>query len=131
MKRLYEIALPMRANDGSSYRAAHERFADWALSYAGGVTIFPKADGVWQDEKLPGVVYHDKMVAYRVHCDLGIKNALVTMAMTLFHDQVAIFVSDVGTAEIVYRSDHDKPCNDPNWGPGNRAQVRREANKPW
>ncbi len=135
MKRLYEFALPLRTNAGASYQAAHSKWTDFALGYCEGVTIFPAATGLWRDKS--GKMYSDKMVSYRVLCAQGVMEQLRSLAFDLFHDQVALFVSDLGTAEITYRPKLDTVIMETtaeahmNWKPGNRAQVRAETNTPW
>lgn len=103
-----EIALPARTNDAlKSYHLEHASFKDWLLTTVGGYTELSPADGAWRDN---GRDYRDRMYCYRIALPLGadgthqkadkLRKAIVDKAFALFHDQIAIFVQDVGPATI-------------------------------
>jgi len=99
---LWEIALPARTNEGADYSAAHRTFNTITLQIVGGATQRPTGIGVWKDA---GKVYMDEMVPYRVACSEEQFAALVDHAFRLFPDQVAIFTSRIGEAEIITRQE--------------------------
>lgn len=94
---LYEIALPARDNAGKDVSGAHRAWQARALWLAHGYTEKLPARGVWQDG---GTTYVDEMIAYQVACDAAVKDKLLAAAFELFPDQLAIFVSQIGTATI-------------------------------
>lgn len=107
--KLFEIAVPTKANDGASYDVALSMWEDVVLKTAGGFTRMPDVDGYWRDPS-NGKLYKDRMRGYRVA--LGgyhERDTLVREAFKIFPDQVAIFVSEIGSATIVNREDVRPP----------------------
>ena len=100
-KRLWEFQLPEATNAGDPYVLSLHEWEDTALGHAGGYTRLPAGDGFWRDGQ---VTYQDRMVLYRVLCDRDTMQTLLDAAFRLFPDQTAIFVADIGTATIHYRS---------------------------
>jgi len=98
---LYEIALPARDNSGKDTEQAQAAWCARALELAGGYTEKPPALGVWLDK---GKTYRDEMVGFQVACEPTVKDKLLAAAFELFPDQLAIFVSQVGTATIHERA---------------------------
>lgn len=100
--KLYEIALPALDNAGKSYANAHMEYRRFLLMAFGGYTKAPTADGAWRDPAT-GRIYRDKMTSYRILWPCTDMPNLIDKAFELFPDQVALFVSEIGTAEIVPR----------------------------
>jgi len=100
--KLYEIAVPTRDNKGKSYEKSIALFEEQLLAYADGFTRMPNAEGYWRDPK-SGKVYFDVMRGYRVATSGKIFARIVDRAFDLFHDQLAIFTADIGSARIVSR----------------------------
>lgn len=103
---VYEFALPKFANSGESYQWALQAWSRDAMRLAGGVTVFPEAQGAWRDPA-DGKVYLDKMIPHRVLCTAETAQALLEIAFRLFADQKAIFVTKVGEGFIVNRSEDE------------------------
>lgn len=101
-QNLYEIALPVNANNGHPYEHALEQWEKEALAAAGGFTRMPDAAGFWRDTDT-GKVYADAMRGYRLACDDVVIRRLIQRAWSLFPDQLAFFVARIGSATIVYR----------------------------
>lgn len=102
---LYQIALPDRRNNGFGdieYAERREVWGQRALRRAGGFTELGIRRGAWKDPRT-GVVYIEPMHGYQVACDYYTMTELVQDALELFPDQLAIYVSNVGTAEIFER----------------------------
>lgn len=98
--RLFEIALPTFKNDGGSYAIAHAKYRAWLLQQFSGYTMLPAANGAWRDPA-SGRVYRDRMIVYRVLWPCTDEPDLLSRAFELFPDQIALYVSKIGTAEIV------------------------------
>ncbi len=105
---LYEIFVPHATNDGARlYVAERREFERRILDIAGGYTEMGPRRGVWRDPN-GGRIYSEPMYAYRVMCDNATMGALLGDAFELFPDQVAIFISQLGHAEVVAR--HRQPA---------------------
>lgn len=100
---LFEIALPVKANDGADYAEALAAWEERALAVAGGFTRLPDADGAWRDPS-DGKVYRDRMRGYRVMCNRREFTSLTYDAFRLFPDQVAIFTATIGSATVYDRA---------------------------
>jgi hypothetical protein len=98
--KLFEIALPTKDNVGKSYGRALKRWEKLALSYAGGYTKLPVAQGAWRDPQT-GLIYRDLMRGYRVACSPSQFGCLIHAAWECFPDQVAFFTAELGEASIV------------------------------
>jgi hypothetical protein len=99
---LYEFALPHMSNDRKvDYSYARKRWEAAALDVVGGFTGTGVSDGVWRGDDGKG--YAESMHGYRVACSPEIKDQLLAKAFELFPDQLAIFASHIGWAEIVER----------------------------
>lgn len=100
---IWEIALPVNANNGHPYTSAHEKFRIGALEIAGGYTMRPYGNGMWRDAA--GTVYADVMAPYRIACELPEFARIVEYAFRLFPDQLAIYTEHAGRAVIIPRGD--------------------------
>lgn len=100
--KLYEIAVPTKDNNGKSYEKELALFEEQMLAYADGFTRMPNAEGYWRDPK-SGKVYFDIMRGYRIATKPKIFARIVDRAFDLFHDQLAIFTADIGSAKILPR----------------------------
>ncbi len=106
---VYQIAVPETANDGlASYHDAQDTFETMILVRAGGYTDLGVRVGAWKDPS-DGKVYKERMRWYQVACEPGDWNVVIEYAFDLFPDQVAFFVAQVGTAEIIERPREVKP----------------------
>lgn len=106
---LYEFALPRWTNADAqgtrlSYDLERRTWEGIACRLVGGFTRSVPAFGTWWADD--GTVYADEMIGYRVACDPERMSALLDAAFDLFSDQVAFFVSQIGTATIYDRSSH-------------------------
>lgn len=97
---LWEIALPLADNDGRPTDQSLARWEAQALQIAGGYTQRPNGMGTWVHNMC---VYTDIMRPYRVACSEQHFAALVDAAFRLFPDQLAIYTSRIGDAEIISR----------------------------
>ncbi len=96
--RVFEIILPRRDNSGVALHQAHMHYQEALLDCFGGFTQYD-VQGIWHDDG--GKRYTDYSVAYRVALDD--EPELVAMAEPLFPDQLAFYVAEIGTAEIIKR----------------------------
>ena len=100
--KLFEIALPLYANNGFPYEARLAQWEERALEVAGGFSRRPDGEGAWRDPS-NGHVYRDAMRPYRIACSDEAFATLTAHAFRLFSDQVAIFTAELGTADIIDR----------------------------
>lgn len=100
--QLYEIVLPVEDNSGNSYEGSHIAFREWLLNEIGGYTQQPNSAGGWKDES--GRSYYDILTPYRVACESKQWDSVISKASQLFHDQLALMWSNIGTATIWERT---------------------------
>lgn len=100
---VWEIALPVLANNGHAYTAAHDKFRVAALEIAGGYTVRPDGQGAWRNKS--GKTYYDEMRPYRVACELEDFARIVEYAFRVFSDQDAFYTEHSGAVVIVGRDD--------------------------
>lgn len=104
MTKLYQFALPDETNAGVSYAKQRDQWEHTALALAGGFTTLGLHAGAWQDNKT-GRIYREGVHVYQVACELATKTNLVQRLNSLFDDQETFFVAEIGTAEIIARTD--------------------------
>lgn len=92
--KLYQFALPVT----SSNMAAHRQFEQWALTLWGGTTKLP-GTGLWRDLHRD---YVESVIVYQIACE---DTPSLEMVFGLFPDETAIFLAEIGSAEIHYRKD--------------------------
>ena len=97
--RLYEFVLPLLDNNKGNLRPEHALFRTSMLEVAGGYTQAFNAQGAWRDPK-SGRDFYDEVVPYRVATDENGYRLLLNKAFTIFHDQAAIFVAEIGAATV-------------------------------
>lgn len=88
--RYFEILLPGTAENTS--------FEDDCLAIAGGFTK-TTANGVWRDPS--GVAIWDHLISYRVACTGEQWKKIKAKAIAIFDEEQAIFVAELGQAEIL------------------------------
>lgn len=106
---LYQIALPLKTNDGAGDYAA--QLAVWealALDEAGDFTDLGDRRGFWRDPD-SGRVYSETMRGYQIAASSKTLQRLLRDAMMLFPDQVAFYVAHIGRAEIIVNRNHVTP----------------------
>lgn len=97
--KLFEIILPVLDNSGEDLSAAHDAFVSYLLDKFGGFTSLD-TKGAWKDDK--GRVFRDASVTYRVASTTSLWGlGAVAKARELFPDQLAFYVAEVGTGEII------------------------------
>jgi hypothetical protein len=100
---VYQIALPDTMNGSPvNYDAQRNQWMMAVLDHAGGLTVLGPRMGVWRDDA-DGTVYRELMHWYEIACDKGTMDLIVWNAMQMFPDQKALYVSKLGTAEIISR----------------------------
>jgi hypothetical protein len=101
---LYRFFLPIATNAGLSTEPARKAWEADALKRAGGFTLNPFADGVWQGEG--GRVFKDRVAPYDVACEPRVCAALEDAFWRLFPDQEALALAALGPASIITRPAH-------------------------
>lgn len=97
MLKVFEISLPLVDNKGTPLAEAHKAFLGLAVrSYGGGT--YHDATGLWVDDQ--GKLYDEPVRVYRFAVGPG-QGDLAALAEEYFPDQLAFYVSEVGTAEII------------------------------
>jgi hypothetical protein len=100
--RLYQFNLPDVTNDlQRDYDLERELWRERAVEKAGGASYTGQATGYWNDAN--GRTVKEPMHVYQVACDPETASYLVAYAQSLFLDQDALFVADLGEARIIER----------------------------
>lgn len=103
--RLYQFILPVRSNDGrTSYEKARATWTAAAIDMAGGIT---ECGGAWQGayRMSSGDIVREEVAVYLIACSVADREELVRLAFKLFPDQEALYVSDVGSTDIISREE--------------------------
>lgn len=119
MLKYYEIVLPLFRNDHyTAFTKEHAAFQKHVIAECGGITEGQRAYGSWTDEK--GNVVKDDVIPYRFACGTEQANSILAKAFELFSDQKAIFIANIGSANILSREDFVNV---------NIAEVKRNAHE--
>jgi hypothetical protein len=94
---LYRIILPVNDNGGKPCNGAHASFQAYVIDKAGGLTTSAATGAGHTGAR----IQREGVIAYDVACDAQTFDKLVTRAIELFPDQVAIFTATIGTALFV------------------------------
>lgn len=98
--KLYEILIPEVTNSGASNFAERKIFEAYIFSTVGGFTRLSSVYGAWRG---PAGDFFERMVPYRVCCTEEQFVDISTEAFMIFADQAALFVSEIGEAQVVRR----------------------------
>jgi hypothetical protein len=124
--RLYQFLLPARSNSGAiSYEKPRQAWEKLALDTCGGFTAFGPCLGQWKGSHS---VMVDDLFAYTVAASYDQHEALVNACFSLFPDQEAFAVADLGTLDIISREEVSRPSD--NGEPSKVAHALREALRP-
>lgn len=100
--KLFEIVLPLLTNAGLSYEKARMSWEAFTTAQAGGFTRLPWADGAWLDPATKRI-HAERVAPYRIACDQEVASRIIDKTFELFPDQLAVMVSEIGTAQIIAR----------------------------
>lgn len=98
--KLYEILIPEVTNRGVSTFDTRKSFETYIFEKLGGFTRLSSVYGAWRGR---GGDFFERMVPYRVLCTEDIFADITAEAFLFFDDQEAIFISEIGEAQIVHR----------------------------
>lgn len=100
---LFEIAVPVKDNAGAVVpEGRHFAFENECMHRVGGYSKMPDIDGAWRNAE--GRIFYDRMRSYRVLTDRDTALHLVSVALRIYQDQEAIFLSEIGRAWIIPRT---------------------------
>ena len=101
-KKLWEILVPTKRNDGTPFRTRYHKVWDAKVrEISGGLTVMPVAKGQWvyKDE-----LFEERMIPVRIIATREEIEAVIDLTM-LYYDQLAVLAYLVSETVILRHSD--------------------------
>ncbi len=96
---LWEILVPVVSNDGLEYdESVHLDWNEKVAKIAGGITIFEKVKGYWENSE--GVILIEEIIPVRICCDRKTIDSIVKLTLG-YYNQESVMAYKVSSEVIL------------------------------